>query len=179
MDAMDLNTSAGFPWNTKKLSSKKDLIHRNDEGTITWMHPELISAYNTEHDLRKNKTVRPAVVFSDFLKDERLKPGKDTRLINGAPITYVILIRQYFLHFFAAFQSNNFKNNIGVGMNVHGMDTTHLMMYLRSKGDKYICGDYSNFGPTLDPDMVVDFVYMVNAWYDRYCPTNTPESGGR
>jgi hypothetical protein len=173
MDPIKFNTAAGYPWNLKGKPSKSDLIQRSPTGQITYMDPELIKLYNEEHQQRLDG-LRPPVVFSDFLKDERLKPGKDARLINGSPLTYTIEVRRYFLDFVAAFQTHRLKNHIAVGMNVHGMDTTHFMQYLRSKGQNFICGDYTSFGPTLDPDAVVAFSRLVNGWYDHYCPDNTP-----
>jgi len=172
IDPMDLSTSAGYPLCQTGKKSKSDYIKRDSSGNVTYIAAALADAYNKSHKTRLNRQ-RPPVVFMDFLKDERLKPGKDTRLINGSPLDYTLEVRRYFLDFLSAFQARRFNNFIAIGMNVHGPDTSQLVNTLLKKGDHFICGDYSAFGPTLDPGAVAEFASLTNSWYDQYVPENT------
>jgi hypothetical protein len=172
IDPLVLSTSAGWPYNLTSHSLKKHYVSRNSEGKVDFIDPTFMKSYNRYHSAHLNGQ-RPATVFTDFLKDERLKVGKDTRLINGSSFEYTLEIRRYFLAFVSAFKARRFKNMVGIGMNVHGPDVTELVNHLRSKGDVFICGDYSSFGPTLEPNTLRELARLVNAWYDRYAENNT------
>lgn len=173
MDPLKLTTSAGWPYNTESKTLKRHYVTRDNDGNITNIDETFMNNYNDYHKARLEGK-RPCTVFTDFLKDERLKAGKDTRLINGSPFEYTIEMRRYFLAFVSAVKSRRFINGMAIGMNVHSPDVTELVNLLRNKGDHYICGDYHSFGPTLDPNAVRELGVLVNQWYDRYCPENTP-----
>jgi len=102
-----------------------------------------------------------------FLKDERLKLGKNPRLINGCSLSTTIEFRRYFLDFVAAMQSNNFNCGVGIGMNIHGLDWSRLANKLLSVGDRICCGDYSGFGPGLDPELVLAAGEIIESWYSH------------
>jgi len=172
IDPLVLSTSAGWPYNTTSHSLKKHYVRRNGEGKVDFIDPTFAKNYNAYHSAHL-RGERPTTVFTDFLKDERLKAGKDTRLINGSSFEYTLEVRRYFLGFVSAFKARRFKNMVGIGMNVHGPDVTELVNHLRSKGDDFICGDYSNFGPTLDPNAVRELAKLINAWYNKYSKDNT------
>ena len=91
LDAIDLKTSAGFPYNTLSLR-KSDLIVGGK------MTPRLQQdVEKMEEDLHMNRSIQ--VVFTTCAKDE-LRPvnkvilGK-TRAIEACPVSFTILFRRY------------------------------------------------------------------------------------
>jgi len=65
-------------------------------------------------------------------------------------------------------QQNGLSVGVAVGVNVHGWDWSKIANDLLSMGDSVICGDYSGFGPGLDPSLVLECCNIINSWYDEY-----------
>lgn len=171
MEPLKRNTSVGWPLATLGYGTTKEkFIDYDDSGNglkVNGIRKELVEIYNVSHQQRKSGVI-PFSVYHNFLKDERLKPGKNPRLINGCPIEQVIDLRRYMLDFASATQSNGFRLGIAIGINVHGPDWSRLTNSLLSVGDRVCCGDYSGFGPGLDPDLVLRCGDIVESWYATY-----------
>nr|QKN88957.1 MAG: hypothetical protein [Picornavirales sp.] len=170
MEALKRNTSVGWPLSTLKLGTKKTnfIQYREDaEGLhVENLHSELVKLYDASHSARR-KGIVPFSVYQNFMKDEPRPLDKvdKPRLINGCPLDQVIEFRRYLLDFAAAVQQRGFDLGLGIGMNVHGPDWSNLARRLLSVGESILCGDYSNFGPGLDPELVLRCGKIANAWY--------------
>jgi len=119
-------------------------------------------------DAKNNK--RTPVVWTDTLKDERrpiakVKIGK-TRVFAAGPMHYTLAFRKYFLGFAAHCAKNRIDNEISIGTNVYSLDWTRTAQRLRSKGNKVIAGDFSNFDGTLLVQILTDVVEIINKFYN-------------
>jgi hypothetical protein len=177
-DAMKLNTSPGWPLtNMRKGSKKRDWLKVeviDNQPRLLGMRPEAYNLYAKQHEQRL-QGIKPFDPYSNFLKDERLKPGKNPRLINGCSLGTTIEFRRYTMDFVAAIQSNNLDCGIGVGLNQHGMDWSRLTNRLLAMGASIGCGDYSGFGPGLNPELVLRCVEIINNWYQKHAADWKPE----
>lgn len=173
---LKLNTSSGFPLSGgNKPSAKHHYVEYEltPEGyVLKGLKPQLQELYDDELETRKNGVV-PFSPYSVFMKDERLKPGKAPRLIEGCPFQQTILFRQYTLDFFAAYTQNSDKLGHAIGINVHGPQWSQLARVLEEKSDMVLCGDYSGFGPGLDTSLILAFGDSINCWYELHSTDRT------
>lgn len=172
--SMALNTSEGLPYVWFRPPGAKDknwLIEVEREQEVVYMHQGLQEV--REHKLAQRSQGEPALtIFVDCLKDSRipnekyLKPGA-TRVFSAGPADFVIDIRKYLGDFFAAFQTTRPGMFHAIGINIYGPEWTSLAHYLQAGGafTKFLCGDYSKFGPTLSADVLHETRVVVLAWY--------------
>lgn len=173
-DALNLSTSAGFPYvNTKHAQNKRKIINVIGEGEDrkVFLDEDLAEELESSHQKLKRGIV-PNLPYQDFLKDERLKftngKQKETRLVNGSATALAILKRMYFGEFLAASRRNRHDTGIMVGINIHGLEWTQLARNLLAKGSDICCGDYSAFGPTLIDAVIEAFGELANHWYTTF-----------
>ncbi|ARI68317.1 polyprotein [Diamondback moth iflavirus] len=142
MCSMKLNTSLGWPLCNEfpKGTKKSNIIQVDKEQGKISIDAKAFDDYAKAHALRK-EAMLPPTTFMDFPKDELLKPGKDTRLINGAPLHHTLDMRRYLMEFFAAITTIN--NKIAVGIDVHSGDWA----LIHGGADDVVDEDYSGFGP--------------------------------
>nr|QKN88949.1 MAG: hypothetical protein [Picornavirales sp.] len=180
-----LSTSEGFPYMCERPPSgnnKKWLIHvheTDEHGFEYGLHPKLLENYNANQILRKQNIV-PPTVFVDCLKDARLPiekayvPGK-VRIFSVAPTDFIIAFRQYFADFIVAYTQSSFEAHHAIGISPEKDDWTYLVQYLTQVGNKFLCGDYKNFGPGFD-HAVHKLVYRaILKWYDEYTSRSDAE----
>lgn len=110
----------------------------------------------------------PQDAYVDFPKDERLKPGKDTRLINGCSIQETIEWRRYTSDFFVAFQTAGLKVGSAIGVNMFGFGMNDICNKLLSNSSVCVDGDFQAFGPRLMPECVYAVGKLVNSWYTHH-----------
>lgn len=175
--SMVLSTSEGYPYIFKRPltaeCNKKWLIEREQvDGRmrLTKVHDLVTQAMNHKHDLRC-RGVLPVTIFADCLKDARIplyklsKPGA-TRVFSVSPIDFTIHFRMYFGAFLAAYKHNRLNLEHAVGINVQSIEWTLLAQKLAGDGfTKFLDGDFSKFGPRLDPQDSLDFCETINEWY--------------
>ena len=95
--------------------------------------------------------IDPRFVYTCHLKDEVRSATKieqkKVRMICGASIPCIILMRKYLLSLILFMQQNPVATECAVGLNVESKQWTDLGNYLRTKGgdDRYIAGDYKSF----------------------------------
>lgn len=170
-EALKRSTAVGWPLSSMGLGTQKrhfvDYREEADGLCVNGLRKELVQIYNLKHDQRKRGII-PFSVYHDFLKDERLKPGKNPRLINGCPMEQVIDSRRYLMDFGSAVQAQGRNIGIYIGVNVHGMEWSVLANSLLAKGSDILCGDYSGFGPGLDTELVLACGEIVDEWYSEY-----------
>lgn len=97
------------------------------------------------------KGIDPRFVYTCHLKDEvrsaEKVDAKKVRMICGASIPCIVLMRKYLLTLILFMQQNPIATECAVGLNVESKQWTDLGNYLRAKGgdDRYIAGDYKSF----------------------------------
>lgn len=186
--AMELSTSEGFPYTATrppKESNKRYLfdIRENDDGTrkLVGVDSQLRHILDRKEELRSSGVV-PFTVFTDCLKDSRipiekyLLPGK-TRIFSISPADFTIQFRQYFCDIMASQKAHRFKLEHMVGLNVHSLEWSQLARRIQEKGPKILCGDYSNFGPGLDSEVVEAVGEVWADWYEHWERQNGVNEG--
>jgi hypothetical protein len=166
-------SSAGFGWSKKR--------ERGKLGKSQWLGTD--QEYKLSDDVRDNMAqytemasigIRKPTVFVDTLKDERrpilkVEAGK-TRIFAAGPMDYILVMRKYFLGFMAHVMENRIDNEICVGVNPFGHDWTRLGKALSEQGDLVFAGDFSNFDGTLNPQILIACLDLIQEWYgdDHY-----------
>lgn len=172
-DAIDLNTSAGWPWNTSDYKTKKEFIkvERDRHSNIIKCEVDqrLIDVMDMNNRLRE-EGIRPFTVFLDWLKDERRKEKKlalkdGTRIFSLSPIDLTIQTRQMTLDFCASFMKHRERTESAVGIVVDGSEWSRLANGLLHHSDIIVTGDYSDFGPRLASQMVRAAFKIIGRWY--------------
>lgn len=185
--SMELSTSEGFPYIKERPRGQSDkhwLVKRHlDEETAHLVFDSLddrvISIMNHKENLRKQNII-PVSVFIDCLKDCRIPkskkyvPGK-TRIFSISPTDFTIQFRQYFMDFMASYKVCRLNCEHAIGIAVQGIEWTMLLQKISNNGQytKFLCGDYSKFGPTLDPEIVRGLFKIYTEWYSQNGDNNT------
>nr|QQP18762.1 polyprotein [Soybean thrips iflavirus 8] len=180
--AMDLKTSAGYPFTiNKQKTSKYDwvTVERNEAQQIVKiiaLDPELDLVLEDKRQLRRQGIV-PITIFTDTLKDEK-RPREKARKLGGtrvfcsSPMDYVIECRKYFLHFVAAFMKNRAKLMHAVGINPTSDEWTGLVNELLRKNSKFGTIDYSNFGPGYNAGVAKKAYELIIRWTMEHVTTS-------
>ncbi len=173
--AMEMNTSEGFPYTTTRPSdarNKSYLFDIREDGCrreLLGVDPNVMSRMN-DNEIARSSGIIPFTVFTDCLKDSRIpvesyyKPGK-TRIFSVSPVDFTIQFRQYFLDIMASQKICRHDMEHMVGMDVHSIEWSWLAQTLQQKGPKLICGDYSKFGPRLNSEVVYEVGKIWRQWY--------------
>nr|WFG60926.1 polyprotein [Riboviria sp.] len=172
-----LSTSEGFPYMCERsaAASKKWLIHihEGEDGEVEYsLHKRLVEEYEKNMALRKQGIVPPTVNV-DCLKDARLPiekayvPGK-VRIFSVAPTDFVIAFRQYFADFLVSFTKARFNFFHAVGIAPETIEWTEMINYMTEVGNKFLTGDYKNFGPGFNNAVFKAILRARIKWYEVY-----------
>jgi len=171
--AMKLSASAGWPWSTTSMKSKGDYIFitRNEHGEVLdcEIATEAAEEYWVQYGRRMTGVPFPTV-YTDALKDERKKPGKDPRVFSIGEMIQLIQFKQAFEEFSMSFIKNFAKLRHSVGINVNGSDWTELAYRMQSKGTRVFDGDFKDFGPRIGKQFIEGAFDVIDDWYDTYGP---------
>ncbi|APG77399.1 hypothetical protein 1 [Shahe picorna-like virus 3] len=147
VDRMDLNTSAGWPYNTPK----KNFISEMGECVEGITSPlradvEILEAVEL---LEKGyeEGYRAYTPFRVSLKDEPTKVAKEkVRTIAGSPIALTILTRKYFLMIIKFIRDHSAEFESAVGVNAYGPEWTKVAGILQKyEPDNNIAGDFKAY----------------------------------
>lgn len=166
-------TSPGFPMTAQRPFGSKGKKHWfGEEGDYEFDSPQCIALRERcEFIISEAKEGRRCLhIYADHLKDEcrpleRVRIGK-TRLISGAPLPFVVVFRQYFMHFSAWLMENRIQNGVAVGTNPYSEDWDNLKHVLGEVGDNLIAGDYSGWDSTQFAEIGDHILRMINMWYN-------------
>ncbi len=174
IDAMNLQTSMGFPWKC----SKEQYI-RQIEPQEPWnvMYTFSDEVWERVHRIQEAyvRGERACPVFTAHLKDEPVKSKKvvenKTRVFSGAPVDWVIVVRRILLPFARVFQVHNFTTEGAVGANPFSDDWDNFFHYLTDFGDhQIVAGDFSNFDKRMQSTFilaafdVIAEIYKAAGW---------------
>lgn len=179
-DSVKFTTSAGYPYCMMKGRTTKEswtTITRNASLEVTGVvfDPLVVSTMKEKQALRERGIV-PMTMFIDYPKDERKKKAKvgrlgSTRIFCMSPYDYTINMRQYYLHFIAAYQRDRMKQMSAVGINPDGIQWTQLVNHLFEVGTVdeppgIVALDYSNFGPGFNAQIAKIATNAMNVWVE-------------
>nr|APG77402.1 hypothetical protein [Shahe heteroptera virus 2] len=169
--SIELSTSEGFPYTGMRppgARNKKWLISNGDKFGL---HP-ILKGIMREKMIMRRAGIIPTTVFTDCLKDTRLPlakcrvPGK-TRVFSTSPLDFTIHWRKYFGDFTMAYINAQFDVGHAMCISPEGVEWTRLFNYLSEVGNKFLCGDYKNFGAGFSADAHMAAHRIALAWY-RY-----------
>lgn len=178
-EPLELSTSEGYPWvldRPSNASGKSWMFEMMDDPSG---RRKLVRIYNKLHQTLEIKNqmrergIVPYTPYSVCLKDARISleklavPGK-TRVFEMSPVDLTIAQRQYYLDFYAAYQSARLKAENSIGINPDGPEWTELVNYLISFSDKILTADYSGYGPQLSMTVQKYAYDMENEWYTHW-----------
>ncbi len=159
IDSINRGTSAGFPWMRTKKSLTVPL-----PADDTWQDPitfndEVLERINEmmERYLR-GELVAP--VFTAHAKDEPLPFAKiaieKTRVMNGAPLDWSILVRMVYLPMVRVIQNNKFLFEAMPGAVAQSIEWDHIYKYLTHFGtDRMVAGDYGKFDKKMSAVLIL------------------------
>jgi hypothetical protein len=179
------STSAGYPMNTyPDLNLKKEYYSALESGgDVDKVFSKIQVAVDGMLELYKSG-IRPEIIFTDNLKDERRPLAKlaigSTRVFNGCPFLYLILFKMYFGAFSRSFMDDRISNYSVVGVNPYSSEWDILTRKLIQRTDsiktienfksfhsvKVGAGDYKRFDASEIPQLHYLILDLVNEWYD-------------
>jgi hypothetical protein len=171
-------TSPGFPLINIRPSGESgkrflfDLVEHKQGYKLAGLHSELRRQIEVTQEMRRRGIV-PMTVYTDCLKDACISKEKcrivgKTRVFSVAPVQFTIPFRQYCMDFMASYQNARIDMEHAIGIDVNSREWTDLYMHLRKAGDKFVAGDYSNFGPGLHTQLAEKAAQIVIDWYKQY-----------
>uniref|UniRef100_A0AAU7E278 Genome polyprotein n=1 Tax=Eidolon bat picornavirus TaxID=3141876 RepID=A0AAU7E278_9VIRU len=138
LEGLDLNTSAGFPYNTMGIK-KKDLIPERGEPLDKLVDALDLHGYGLPYTIYMKDELRPL---------EKIKKGK-TRLIHCSSVNDTIRTKRIFGRFFQTFHQNP---GTVTGSAVGCDPDIHWSRFAVELGWENVCAfDYSNWDGSLSP----------------------------
>lgn len=171
-DAMELDTSEGFPFSSLRPKTAKDKrwlfdLDTDEQGYhLNGINPLVTRTMYEKNQMRKEGII-PLTIFTDCLKDLKLPKEKchKTRIFSISPVDFTIQFRQYFYDFTIAFQKAMLNVESAVGINVDSYEWHDMVQQLMENSDAFVCGDYSKFGPRLMTKCVLHVFDIICEWY--------------
>lgn len=157
LNAMNFKTSLGFPLR----GPKSTLITVSDRvvdgiSTVRDQDPVITADIERmEQALLKGESIN--AIFKASLKDEPTKTGKKkARVFAGAGVSFVELVRKYYLTLSALCQRNKIVTECAVGTVVQSPEWTDLYNHIGKNGwDRAIAGDYQAFDGKMAPEFIL------------------------
>lgn len=163
VDKLNRNTSAGFPFNTRKSKFMVDLGPQDGLSNPVEFTEEILDRIKwMVSQYKAGKMANP--VFQACLKDEALPfekiHAKKTRVFTGGPVDFTVVGRMYLLSFIRLVQRNRYPFSCAVGTVAQGVGWHELRAFLVQHGeDRIVAGDYSRFDRSVEP------AWQTAAWY--------------
>lgn len=175
-EAVNWKSSEGFPLSSlrpKDANNKRYLFDVEESAggfKLKGIAPQLEALLVTRQKFRDKNVVFPPI-YIDCLKDYRLTPAKcaipgKTRIFSISPIQVTIDIRRYMGLFLSGYKTGFIDAQHGIGINPDSLDWTKLAQYLLEVGNNIVTGDYSNFGPSLSSQLVVESISDIIYWHE-------------
>lgn len=166
LERINVSSSPGFPLSAERVDKKRMF---NASGTI---------AYGKDYDLlvsqvkaivgAMNKGADCPVVFKVSPKPEVLPVRKTLpRIIQGAPLEYVVAFRMYFWEVLAYFSRWAPDKECATGLNPYGEHWQELVRFLNpTEKPNVIAGDYKSFDSTHEPLLADALKAALLSFYD-------------
>lgn len=173
-DAIKSSTSAGYPMKYDKINIKKTLFAINQPRDST--NPAFGKFATHINDLitKIKSGVRPLFIFTDNMKDQRVKLSKAllgvNRLFSGSPFDYLALSRMYFGAFAQWIHSNSGRNGMVTAINPFSSQWDEMAHHIRAKdssNDPLACdGDFKHYDASMITDFAEEILHIINSWYN-------------
>uniref|UniRef100_A0AB38ZKC9 Polyprotein n=1 Tax=Suncus murinus associated picornavirus 3 TaxID=3139570 RepID=A0AB38ZKC9_9VIRU len=162
---LNMHTSPGYPYS---MAGGKSLYVDFDEAKLK---EPLQSAYERRKESAKKMIPLPAITI-DTMKDERLpiektRKGK-VRIFNPLPVDHTLIIREYFTRFNAQMMAKHVNGEVSVGINPHGEAWEALYRRMKSRGSKWLAGDYSAWDKRAPVQIAMAGLKVVEAYYRQF-----------
>jgi len=162
LGGLNLNTSPGYPY---VLTSKKsDFIIKDPDGEYHIIDDKIIQ--DVEELEQQAKTYPPEIVWVTCGKDECLKPGKEPRVFEIAPMSFTLMARKYFGSFIAWLHENPIVAHSAVGINPESHIWNRMYNNMVSVSSHGLAVDWKKYDSTLSPEIMMAVIELVNKWYD-------------
>jgi hypothetical protein len=159
VDSINRGTSAGFPW----MCTKKKVTHALPADD-TWSDPidvsDEVKARMTIMMERYLAHELVAPVFTAHAKDEALSFAKihaeKTRIMNGAPLDWSLLVRMVYLPIVRVIQKNKFLFESMPGAVAQSIEWNEIHDFVTHHGcDRMIAGDYKAYDKSMSPVFIM------------------------
>lgn len=154
IDAIDMNTSMGFPLRGAKRQHVNELeptvdcpLNRVFQPHVVEEIERFISCYE--------RGVRACPIAKGCKKDEVLSKDK-CRVFFSNPVALTFLIRRYYLPIVRILQLYPLRSECAVGINAHGREWNELHEHILKFGkDRIIAGDYGKYDQKLTSQLLL------------------------
>lgn len=170
LNSINKTTSPGYPYVLQKRPGRGKTGYFGEfdfDLTLDGAQEVIEKVHQMERDMLNNE--RPQVIWIDTMKDARIPIEKamkgKTRVFSASPMDYVILYRKYFLPFFGHVMHNRISNFTAPGINPLSPEWHKLAIKMRSRGNKVIAGDYSNYDGKACVEGYRSALRAAQAWY--------------
>jgi len=152
IDAMNMNTAAGFAFTGKK----RDWVEEEVDPETNLLTRKLNCEMRTEvvrqiNCWREGKRSYP--IINGCKKDEVLSKVK-CRIFFGSTMALVYNVRKYFLPIVRVFQMNPLTTECAVGINAHGPEWEELREFIHAK-ENLFGGDYGSYDTKLSSQLLM------------------------
>jgi hypothetical protein len=142
------STSAGFPFKGKKRDHLIEALR--PDGSIYYLPtPELEQEVRTVWSILASGQ-RINAVYKSCHKAELVKPGKSTRVFEGIPFPFYIVMRMVFGALYAVYSAFSLQLSTVGGINPFGRDWHYIYEWM-SVLTHEIAGDYEKFDASGEP----------------------------
>jgi hypothetical protein len=162
------DTSVGYPHVLHPIYKERRNMFDEDEVTGIWTPKPYLREHidKARAILESDKPYQFA--WMDFWKDELIESHKaeagKVRIVQCAPIEYLIIFRQELLPFLCHLMANHTLGFCAVGINVHSYEWKLLLDRLKNLNDKVICGDFPAMDKTVDDSDWYDLIDIIYKW---------------
>jgi len=153
LDAINLNTSVGYPLSGPKRKFVEELEPTEEKPVNRVLDPLILEEieYN-ENCYRRGERAYP--IAKACKKDEILTKDK-CRIFYGNALSLTYLIRKYFLPILRILQMNPLVSECAVGINSHGPEWQVFHDYVHKYGlERLIGGDYGKYDQKLPSQLI-------------------------
>nr|DAZ89868.1 TPA_asm: non-structural polyprotein [Nasturtium officinale dicistro-like virus 1] len=157
-------TSPGYPWRPKGITKDKLFDMQGNLNMSSEAYAILEAEVNALLE-RVRSGADSGAIFSAAPKAESRKPGKLPRLIQGAPLHYVIVWRMLFWPIMTFYGQWAPEKELGLGLNPLGDHWGQLWSYMEDFSPKLGAGDYKQFDQSQEPCISLG---ILDALMDRY-----------
>jgi hypothetical protein len=156
MDAINLNTSIGYPLNGAKRKFVTELEPTDDKPNNRVLDPIIMDEIARCEDMYA-RGFRAMTIAKACKKDEVLPVAKEKcRIFYGNPLSLTFLIRKYYLPMLRFLQMNPLLSECAVGINCHGPEWEEFHTHTMKHGSSRLFGgDYGKYDQKLPSQLLI------------------------
>ncbi len=150
VEAINLKTSAGFPWSEGKKKHMYTLSGDWDDERFVMDHiqDEVNRIFDCWSKGNSSNSISKASLKDEPRKFSKIEE-KNTRVFYGSSLPFTIAQRQLFLWFARLVQRNPFVFMMAPGMDASSKDWDDIKRFLFDHSEKAIAGDFKGFDITM------------------------------